>query len=330
MLVLRWNYLKEGDISSWAEISAWLLFTIGFWFSRDLDARFSRLVRQLISRGVIAGGGEEDRPSADALLEPIQNRASRLGKIGLVVALVSFAVAYALVYQDRSFSPILFGFKMLLEAIATALAGRLGGRMVAYGFLGREIATRGLRIESKPGHPDAAGGLLPVGSFYLLQAGLVLLPALYFGFWWIVGPGWPLETGQFAQWRDLFALFFLLIVLLEVIAFAAPLLVFHLAMDRCRQRFLAEADEVAKTLLEVRAEAESTDDPESLPALEARRSQLEARYDRLAGSPAWPVDLAVRRRFTWGNVAVLGLPLIGKLPFVQKLIDGTLVNLLGK
>lgn len=329
MAIIRRDLLAAGEISSWAEIAAWGLLTFGFWWSRDLDLRFNAMVGRLYQRRVISAETSE----VGALLSTIAARARTNARIGAVVFPLAIIFAYVCVYFSRERTGDHFWLKIALEIAAGALVGGIGGRVVTYGFLGQWLRQRNLPIQVKLGHPDGTGGLKVVGDFFLYQATLVLLPAIFFAFWWAIAPAWPVDVSvgpfDFLEWRNLFALFFLILIGIETLAFVAPMIFFHRKMFESRQLFDREADEIGEAILQIDEELAEPTDGESIEKLAIRRQQLESRFQQLDAAPIWPVDSRIRHRFTWGNTALFALPMLTKLPFMPRLIEDTLNNLLG-
>ncbi len=328
MAVLRRRLLVEGEISAWAEISAWLLFLAGFAWARDLAPRFESMVTRLFHRGVVSLPGEVAGP----LIASIEGRARIAARVGRIAVPLILLAAYRWVYLVREAPGDHFEIKLALEVVAAALAGSLGGRLVAYGFLGSFLKRRNAEVTVRPGHPDGAGGLEIVGRYFLYQAGLVMLPVLFFAFWWAVGPSWPVthEDGlDFDQWRNPFALFFFLLLGLEILAFLAPMAGFHREMLRQRVRAGLETDEIGDAIIRLEEAMAGAADPAELEALQFRRQVLQSRFDLLESTPVWPIDRRIRRLFAWGNVSVFAVPLIANLPFMPATIRETLANLLG-
>lgn len=204
--------------------------------------------------------------------------------------------------------------------------------MVTYGCLGIWLRRRNLSIGMKLGHPDGAAGLKVVGNFFLYQATLVLLPAIFFGFWWAIAPSWPVEGPggyfNFLEWRNLFVLFFVMLMGIEILAFVVPMVYFHREMSAHRRRYDQEADEIGEAILRHEAEMAGAGDRATVERGEVRKGLLQKRYELLDAAPCWPVDSRILRRFTWGNVALFALPMLTKLPHMPQFIGETLDNLM--
>ncbi len=78
----------------------------------------------------------------------------------------------------------------MLETISAMIVGRFVGRGIFYGFLGKQMAIDGVRINMIFGHSDHAAGLRPIGDFYFFQATATALPVLFFAFWVLMMPVW--------------------------------------------------------------------------------------------------------------------------------------------
>jgi hypothetical protein len=127
-------------------------------------------------------------------------------------------------------------------------------------------------------------------------------------------------SGQRSQYLWLLPL----AILFEVLAFVLPMHSIHKVMSKQKEMILWEkADQLSRIIAarQARIDAENGATPrDDEPDL----ADLVARYQILERPPTWPVDRAIRRRFTLRNLGLM-LPLVGSLAgngeFWQKLSD---------
>lgn len=195
----------------------------------------------------------------------------------------------------------------VLELVGAALVGLFVGRAIGYGRLGRALAAEGVSVRARPGHPDGAGGLWPVGALFLFQASLLAAIALYLGVWWLLIPRFP----AYWEWRDAYVLLLVFVVLFSFLGFLLPLLWFHARMSEQKRTLLEEAEEAAADAIGRREAALAANADEARRAAEARVELEVRRYDEIQAMPTWPVDRRIRRRFAYNQVLVFA-PLLLK------------------
>jgi hypothetical protein len=70
--------------------------------------------------------------------------------------------------------------------LAAFAAGAWVGRLAAHGRVGVQARRRQLPLRVIPGHPDGAGGLRPLGGFFLYQSLVAAVPATYLLVWLVL------------------------------------------------------------------------------------------------------------------------------------------------
>jgi hypothetical protein len=202
----------------------------------------------------------------------------------------------------------------IFELTASYIAGRWLGRMAAYGRLGALLARRKIEINVVPGHPDGAGGLKPIGAFYLRQSMIAGLPAIVIAVWVVVFSLSPAAGYVYLgyHYRSLFLWLLPPAILFEVLAFILPMRSMHRVMTTQKEAILwRKADQLSRiiTAQQARLDGESaTSRQDGEPHL----PDLVDRYQILEKAPTWPIDRSIRRRFTLHNLALM-LPLVGLL-----------------
>jgi hypothetical protein len=300
------------DPAKWATVSAWVLLLVGVLIAQQLDGRFEQMLRRLSNRRAIALSPSE----FDEFLDRLSTRANVAALIGGVLLPAILVVAYAVVYIGPpwdSISPIarrlLLG-EIMLESISAMIVGRYVGRGIFYGFLGKQMAIDGLRINMIFGHSDHAAGLRPIGDFYFFQATATALPVFFFAFWVLMMPVWSTlwphaDSGFSVRWKNTYLAFFFVALGVELLTFVLPLWFFHQEMVRQKLRLLPRADELSAELSQLQRDRTAqremrSDAPE--PA------QLVEQIELLESLPTWPLAPDVRNRFAWGNLAFLAPP----------------------
>ena len=327
MVVAGWEGLRSGEVSHWAEVSGWLMMIVGLFFARSLDERFDLLLRRLKQRGALLVQGNE----FDELMKSCRRNAGRGAAIGGIVFPAGLMLAYYWYYQlsdnDVAAGQMgVFRLKIILEFIGAVLLGRYGGRMVANGFLGKRLRREGAAIEVTVGHPDAAGGLRVVGDYFLYQARLIMLPVIFFAFWFVMAPIWaevvpppevPVTSASFENWKGVFGIAFLGMLAVEVAAFVMPMLFFHREMQRNSDAYLQEADALGSDVMQTKKQILEETDPDRVEALRTRLGALEQKIGALENPPEWPIDASIRKKFAWGNLLLFAIPFVAKLDFIS-------------
>jgi hypothetical protein len=278
----------------WLFVSGIVVLLVALRLGLELPNRFEQALTRLSHRGVLTGTATD----AAQLRLGTHSRARRLGvpwAIGLAVLLI---VAWAVVRRDN-FAPYIV--TTIVEAAAAALAGLFVGRAVGYGLLGRRVHMAGLQIRPEPQDFDDAAGLRPIGVFYLFQASILAVPGAFLAVWWFLIPLWG---DRYDRWRTAYVALMIIVIVIEVIAFAAPMAAFHVIMRNAKIHLQVEADRYNEEAagLRQRLADEIGDERE---AVSNRLAWLEQRYHAIETMPTWPVDAGIRRRFTYNNAALL-------------------------
>ena len=228
-------------------ISAWLLVVIGLALVASTPERLHQALQRLRDRGVLAESVEAGA-GVERELEPIAHRWSIVGgwcvPVALLVTLPLLLGYYAAHWRSWALGPRVAD-GLVLPVIAGSVVGGWAGRMAGYGRLGHVLAKRGLELRVVPGHPDGAGGLRPIGAFYLYQSLMASLPAIFLTVWlllfWLRGQYWlwrPYRDAYLKQYLWLLPL----AILAEVLVFVVPMLSVHASMRVQKKAFLARID----------------------------------------------------------------------------------------
>jgi len=306
------------------EGSGWVVLLVGLELAGRAPVRLDQAVRRLESRKVL---GPPER------VEDLMRDLERTGHVwavasGWCVAGVLLVTSpAALLAVSRSAAAGLVASDLALLIVAGGVAGSWLGRMVGYGRLFRKALRRpDLNLRVILGHPDGAGGLEPIGDFYLYQSLTSSLPAIFLGAWMLLislGGASRLLT-SYRPYLDQYLWLLPLAMLFEILVFVVPMNSVHQVMKSWKENtFLARADSLSPAIAAAQDSLDSSDSEESAAARE-RLTQLTERYQELQKAPTWPIDSSIRRRFTWRNLGLL-VPflgyIVGHLPFWQQVSD---------
>ncbi len=305
-------------------LSGWLAFLVGLELAGRAPVKLRQAVQRLESREVL-GPAERVEDSMRALDRTGHVWAAAGGWCVAGALLVTSPLT--LLAVSRSGVSGVTASDLALLIIAGAVAGSWLGRMTGFGRLfGRALRRQDLDLRVILGHPDGAGGLEPIGDFYLYQSLTASLPAIFLGVWMLLislgGASRLLEP--YRPYLDQYLWLLPLAMLFEILVFVLPMTSVHLVMKSWKEHtFLARADRLSPAI----AAAQATLDTQASGHAEAARqllAQLTERYQELQNAPTWPVDSSIRRRFTWRNLGLL-IPfigfIIGHMPFWQQVSD---------
>jgi hypothetical protein len=290
----------------------------GLWLARGQSESFENMLERLVNRGSLAQDrGIEKAPEPpltrdelSTLLVALDVRTRRWRSwFGLSLG-VTTAVVW-IVNKDLNV-PHRPGLSFnsvtgpLVGAVLGYLVGRVIGRMASYGMLGTFLAHRRVTFRSTLGHVDGAAGLKPVGDYYLYQALLLTLPAIFLLAWLAMFniPKWHERDGE--RWQGAYIAFLALAILLEIVVFVVPMWRAHIAMkqEKHRQRVTADTT-LGPEISEIRAQLERNLTADARKAAQDRLESLTMRYQAIESMPTWPLDSTLKRRVTLGNAALI-------------------------
>jgi len=325
LLVGQLPFIHYGHRLDLLLLSGWMVLLIGLELARHTPVMLARTLRRLSDRGVL--GPPDTVGSLAADLNRKWQAWWVVSAAGVGGALLVTSVW--IVIASGGVPAWLLGpaaAAAIFQAAAGAVAGSWLGRMVSYGRL---IGKAGLRqnklvLRVIPGHPDGAGGLKPLGAFYLFESMTASLPAVFLSVWVLLfslgGPS-PLWSA-YRVYLDPYLVLLATAILFEVLVFVIPMKSAHDVMNlEKHELFLPEADRLfpagAPGGPGSPALPPSSDDP-------AVQQRLIERFNELNDVPTWPIDASIRRRFALRNLALL-IPfigyLVGHMQFWQQVAD---------
>jgi hypothetical protein len=309
-VLVAWQLASEGtgtDDWDYLVISGCLTTLAGLWLARGQRERFEATYERLGNRKALKGNPRLTRGKLEELKAEIRERALKWSLATGIAFGLGIPVVWVVVNATREGA--MRGFDEiagpLVGAIGGFLVGRVLGRMLSYGMLGPFLKRRGVTFTATPGHVDGAAGLKPLGDYYLYQALLLALPAVFLLFWSLMFqlPKWG---DRYAGWREAYLALLALAIVIEIAAFIAPMWHAHVAMKAAKREACNRDDTtVAREIAEVRALLERDLSPEGRANAQDRLDYLTARYEATETMPTWPIDRALRRRVTLGNAGLI-------------------------
>ncbi|MGI9472662.1 MAG: hypothetical protein ACR2NZ_14065, partial [Rubripirellula sp.] len=290
--------------------------------AQQLAMRFEQMLQRLYDRGAL-------NFSPTKFIEfrnKLRMRARIAALAGGVVLPALLLIAYWLTPETttREWSDQI---EILVELICAVIVGRHVGRGVLYGFLGRQLADEGIKVNMIIGHSDQAAGLRPIGDFYFLQAIIAALPVAFFAFWVVMMPIWRPESADFSRYKEAYIVFLFVALGFELTAFVSPMLFFHQQMNQQKRQLLPLADQLNAELSHVRlarmARLTTQGNPDIEIPSEAEcgdtdAGQLIDQIAMLENLPTWPLAPQIRNRFAIGNLVLLAP---GALKLAQMVMD---------
>jgi hypothetical protein len=325
LLVGQLPFIHYGRQLDLLLLSGWMVLLIGLELARHTPVMLARTLRRLSDRGVLGP------PDIVGSLTADLNRQWRgwwvASAAGVGGALLVTSVW--IVFASGGVPAWVLGpaaADAIFQAVAGAVAGSWLGRMVSYGrLIGKAgLCQHKLVLRVIPGHPDGAGGLKPLGDFYLFESLAASLPAIFLSIWVLLfslGGGSPLWSA-YRVYLGPYLVLLAAAIVVEVLVFVLPMKSAHDVMTREKHDlFLPDADRLfpAGTAGQPGSPA-----PQPSPDNAAGQQRLIERFNELNDAPTWPIDASIRRRFALRNLALL-LPfigyLVGHMQFWQQIAD---------
>jgi hypothetical protein len=287
----------------------------GLWLARGQPERFDAMLERLANRRALEDAdGDVSYSELTSIQTAIDDRARRWGRwfgFGLAVLIgLAFVGVNAARSGDAAITHDVLG--PVVGALGGFLVGRPLGRMLSYSLLSRFLAHEKLCFRARPGHVDGAAGLKPLGDYYLYQALLLALPAAFLLVWSVILliPSWE---ERYPGWRETYLGLLVVAICIELVGFAAPLWRVHEVMKRQKREALVKADRaLGPAIAEERKRLEQDLESDQRAAGRDRLLELTSSYEAIENMPTWPLDRAVRRRLTLGNIALV-VPLVSQV-----------------
>ena len=215
----------------WLYISTIALFALGLSLAVRLPARMERTIIRLTARGSLSLPEEE----TTGFLLAFEKRSARWALIGGVLGALAILSAYIFTGSlGVASSPVRVAINITAPVIETCIGffiGYYAGYAASNGSLGRFLKRHDVALHAQPGHLDGVAGFRPVGSFYFSQAAILGLAALFLIIWWVLIGLSPELAKHNGAWRTPYLVFFFVVLLAEMLAFAIPLWSFHVELE---------------------------------------------------------------------------------------------------
>ena len=190
--------------------------------------------------------------------------------------------------------------------ICALLAGLRLGQLVSYGFIGGLLKDRNVPFDLTIEHPDRTGGASQIGTFYLMQASVLMIPALWLFVWLIVSS----YSENYTNWWNYFLWLMLINMILFSLVFFAPVWKFRrMIVDWKQMNSAARIKTLRAELLKIR----STDNPNAWQR--DRRLALARDLDVLVQLPNIPISPTTRRQLVTSLITSFILPIFVSLLF---------------
>ncbi|MDN3243077.1 hypothetical protein [Glycomyces tritici] len=326
MILQQLAYMADHQRGDLLVLSAWLVLLIGLELAEDTPARLRYALRRLCRRELLSG----DRQAVRRLEREFERSGRRLAIAGAGAVAVALTVTWPRFEELQAnwryweFGPAVAD--QVWVTVTGAVIGAWMGRLIGYGLLGRSLRRLEVTLRMVPVHPDEAAGLKPIGDFYFYHSLLANLPAAFLGAWVLtlsLAQGAP-AIDRYRPFLGQYLTLLAVATLMGVLAFILPLYSIHRMMRRQKEAvLLAEADGLTPGI-EASHRHAAEGGAGDVDAAKQRLETLVERYRQFEATPVWPIDPAIRRRFTVRNLVLL-LPfagyVLGESPVWQDVTD---------
>ena len=306
LLPIHQFYYFGTVITQWDALlfSGLLAFMFGLHLIGGLRERFENTVHRLMNRGAL----RIDESQVGRLFIPIERHAQYWARLGGVLAFLAIGAAFLIVLSgDFIWQRALLG---IADALGAYVAGTYLGRMASYGQFGWQLQMDAIDVELQPDHVDGVAGLKPMGDYYFRQAMIAGIPAFFLAIWWFAFPVWPRD---YTYWEQPYLALLSVAIAIQILAFLVPIWSFHRLMQKAKQRWLEQADQLGNEIIELQRGIDSGQPGSAKPvASEPQIAEMRRRYWAIEDMATWPVDMKTRKRFKVNNL-LLFVPLIGDL-----------------
>jgi len=312
-LLLFFEILVVRSGGSFGEYLIWpsglVAAAIAAFLLRLLNEKVPASLATIWHRGLIAS---KDSASSDVAREFAifirETQASLNRKRNWIWGVPFVALLNAALNDDLSrfwdFTWIGWDWSLLLYGVATVAALVLGffaGRMVAIAKCVQQLGVR-FQLNLQGQHPDMSGGFRPLGELCLINALILIVPAIHLVIWM-----WLLRGSGVAF---VYASMIPILLALAALVFFRPLDSVHLAMMRSGAGIREELDALSVDIDQLgrqRLHAATSQRTDEVKELEEKLESLRRTYEENRDIPTWPFDGAILGKF----IASILIPTIG-------------------
>lgn len=282
----------------WLLLSGALTFLVGLHLAGQVPEKLDHTLERLVDRGTL--------PASQAELQGLKSLVRSTGKTwsrrGAVLSTAAILLTFLWIYGLGNL--LLTG----LESIGSFLAGWWLGRMASYGAVPILLRRAGLQLHAEPAHVDQVCGYRPLGDFYLFQAMVAAIPAVFLALWWLIIPVFP---RSYHHWRQPYLWLLALALLFEILCFAVPMLLFHQQMLEQKQVLLVEADRLSHEIITVQQQLLRESSGNQRTELEIHLGRMRERHRGIEMMATWPLQATTFLHYSLRN-AVLFIPLVSE------------------
>ena len=136
---------------------------------------------------------------------------------------------------------------------------------------------------------------------------IVAIPAIFLAIWWFLFPFWPRDYHHLGD-----SYLFLLTgaLLMEILSFVIPMLIYHNVMLDQKSKWIKEADAMSNHIHDLQQQVNVEENEEKKKVQLAQIEEMTKRYWTIENLTTWPVDIKTRRKFELNNL-LLFIPLAG-------------------
>ncbi len=282
----------------WLLLSGALTFLTGLHLAGQVPEKLDHALDRLVHRGTLMAS----QARITALKTLVRSTGRTWSRRGAVLSAASILLAFLWIYGLSN--PLL----TCLESVGGFLAGWWLGRMASYGSLPILLHGAGLQLHAEPGHVDQVCGYRPLGDFYLFQAMVSAIPAVFLAAWWLIIPVFP---RSYQHWRQPYLWLLALALLFEILCFAVPMLLLHQQMTEQKQVLLLEADRLSHEIITVQQQLLQETPGNQREELEIHLSRMRERHRGIETMATWPLQATSFLRYSLRH-AVLCIPLVSE------------------
>lgn len=221
-----------------------------------------------------------------------------------MLSAAAFLLAFLWIY---GLSYLLLTF---LESVGGFPAGWWLGRMASFGALPILLPKAGHQLHADPGHVDQVCGYRPLEDFYLIQAMVAAIPAVFLAVWWLIIPGFP---RSYQHWRQPYLWLLALVLLFEILCFEVPMLLFHQQMVEQKQVLHVEVDRLSREIITVQQNLLRAASANQRQEQEIQLGLLRERHRAIKSMATWPLQATTFLRYSLRHIVLL-IPLVSEFP----------------
>ncbi|OQW39776.1 MAG: hypothetical protein A4S08_06045 [Proteobacteria bacterium SG_bin4] len=285
-------------------LSGVVAFIIGLYLVAGIPDKIEKALSRLIDRKILIFKNQLTR---EDFFKQLHKKAEIWARFLGFVACLFMAFAFIISLEESFKWPRVF--LGIAETLGAYIGGSYIGQMVCYGLLGGLHVNGSVKINIDPFHLDGVGGLKPLGDYLFHQAMIVAIPAIFLAIWWFLFPFWPRD---YHHWGDSYLFLLAGALLIEILSFVIPMLIYHNVMLDQKNKWIKEADAMSNHIRDLQQQLNAEENEEKKKIQLAQIEEMTKRYWAIENLTTWPIDVKTRRKFELNNL-LLFIPLVGDL-----------------